>query len=194
MQNAIATVETVEQDTSIRRRALRVVPVRRDAEESKALLEHEKLLRHMAQPFVRAGVSVDDLMQEARMAFVLAYRSWRREAALWTYARRFVLGALFRAVGACLVRASGGDDYFDDHDSGGRFAFDREVPDTSVPQDLRVIAAELLALLTEEERHIVIAHFGEGRTLEELGEELGRRHSSIQTIRDNALEKMRAEV
>ena len=43
-------------------------------------------------------MQIDDLLQEARLALLLAARSWRGDAALWTYARPFVKRALMDAI------------------------------------------------------------------------------------------------
>jgi RNA polymerase sigma-70 factor (ECF subfamily) len=61
------------------------------------------------------------------------------------------------------------------------------VPDTA---DLRVFAEELLAVLPEQERRILLMLFVEGMTLQEIGAAEGCSHTSIATIRDSATKRI----
>lgn len=67
--------------------------------ETALLRDHEKLIRHVARAFLGSGLPLDDLLQEGRLAFLTAARSFRadRGASLWTYAFKFVMGAMLSA-------------------------------------------------------------------------------------------------
>lgn len=63
------------------------------------LKKHEKLIRNLAGRFSKMGVGVEDLAQEGRMALLQALEDWdSTRSALWTYARRRVLGVMIDAV------------------------------------------------------------------------------------------------
>lgn len=152
------------------------------SDEETIVREHEQRIRFTALPFLRHGVSIDDLMQEGRLALILASRNWKadRGASIWTYARRFVLGAMFSTVGKALTEIVPGGDQA------------TEVPDGALSAEERASLLELLDMLSPRERHIVVSHLCVGKTIGELVGELGLSTGTVWNVCDAAVTKMRA--
>lgn len=68
--------------------------------EEKALREHRGVIKSLAKKYARAGRSLEDLEQEASIAFIKAYRSWdeTKGQTLSTWAHRLIDHALLDAV------------------------------------------------------------------------------------------------
>jgi RNA polymerase sigma factor (sigma-70 family) len=150
--------------------------------ESEVIQNHEKLLKHVAKTFASAGVPLEDLLQEGRLALVVAHRRWREEAAFWTYARPFVLEALCNAVKKARTDAA----YcIDDPGTLEAIAY----PAAS-PEDV-VIAQDLLGALNARDRSFLLESVVAESSFEEIARRLGVGKSGAKFVCDRALAKMR---
>lgn len=106
---------------------------------------HDRLIRHLATRFINTGVSLDDVMQEGRIALWLASKTWRADggAGLWTYARKAVFAAMLRCASSHLGECHA--------------SFDEELyaDDESASAEATMLVHECLAVLTEEQRFVV---------------------------------------
>lgn len=164
MQNAIATTpaETNNDDSVVR--------------------AHERLLRHLATRFLSTGVSIDDLMQEGRIALWSASKTWRADggARLWTYARMSVFAAMLRCASSHVdeVHAELDEETTEGH---------------SASAEVTLLVHECLAALTEEQR-VVVKRTMEGETFKCIGVSLGHSESWAHRIFHKAAEALQARV
>lgn len=154
MQNAIATT-LADGDSLIR--------------------NHERLIRHLATRFLGSGASLDDLMQEGRIALWTAEKSWRKESSLWTYARTSVFASMLRCASDYLAEAHAPLD-------------EETVGEDSL--EVNTLVRECLAALNEEERDVVRLVMS-GETFEQIGSLLRKSDRSVRRIFDGAIATMR---
>lgn len=151
-------------------------------EEQAVIRAHDGRIRVAALPFLRLGASMDDLIQEGRIALLLAMRKWQpdRGATIWTYARRFVIGAMFSTVGQILSAPMPmSPEAIED------------IPDAApLSTEERIVLLDLLERLSPRELQ-VIRHVLMGETLSEVAAGLDICESSAHGIRNAALTKMR---
>jgi len=137
-------------------------------------------------------VDVDDLVQEASLA-------------LWDAASRFIPGdVLFTTYATSAVRRKMWrlNKYerrakriatvsLDQEPPEGQHPLHERIPDGRPDPELQVTAAELLELLTDRERFVILKRYKEGWHLREVGWELGVSHSTVANIQKRALVKLR---
>lgn len=160
--------------------SVRATPIH-DMNEGAVIQNHEKLLKHLAKTFTGSGVPLDDLLQEGRLALVVAHRRWREESAFWTYARPFVLEALCNAVKKARAYSSA---YCDPE------TLEDTANPAASPEDV-VIAQELLARLSERERAFLLESTVAESSFAEIAQRLGGAKMTAKNVCDRALSKMR---
>ena len=157
---------------------MRTEPAKKEHE---ILTKHERLIRYLCQPFA-GGVDIDDLLQEGRCALVLAARRYDPAfgAELWTYARKFVLGAILRVVARELSRASDVS-YIETADEDGPAS--GAVADGPTPEDV-VCAAELVSVavrgLGERRRDVLVMHLRDDQDFRTIAAALGVKRTQLQ--------------
>jgi len=151
-------------------------------EEQALIAQHEARIRFLALSFNRMGVPLDDLLQEARIAFVIAVRHWRPDggASLITFAHRSIVNALISLTRKAMT------DIPVTHDGS------TEVLDGALSAEELVVLVELLARLTIRERVVVLEHLASSKTYDELVAELGVSFKTVRWAHESALAKMRA--
>jgi RNA polymerase sigma factor (sigma-70 family) len=182
--------------------------------EGQIIARHEGRIRHMAIPFADRGVSLDDLMQEGRIALILASRSWSPSggATLWTYAYKFVYGAISRSKTKeieepCHTQAlaghdehacsNGGNSAFSDDVTGGVENIGEDVPnaeETIATAQLVSIASGEMICLSEQERRVVRMRLNDDRDVRAIAVELGLSKSDVDRIYHGAIGKLRERV
>lgn len=154
---------------------------------SDAVIRHDRLIRSIARRFVSARVDVDDLMQEGRIAFLGAAKSWRPEpgASLWTYARKAVFGAMFRLATSEIEQFASSDSDLYEH------------PDASDGPETFASKQEALALLgdnggplTPSQRALVRAYYIEGRSIRSIAASSHMAFESVRRALHDALHVM----
>jgi len=166
--------------------------------ESEILRQHEALLRFVARPYARFGVPLDDLLQEGRLALVLASRSFRPEAGarLWTYARKWVTGAMFHLVARQIAgpRCVGMDDVELVRARGSEALWD-DSPETQLSlQEERRHAKDALAELSAREREVVLLKLEEECSFAEIALRLGISKPRAHQIFAQAMETLRVRI
>ena len=187
------------------------IGVRKQSLELSILERHEKLLQHLARSFARQDLSAEDLMQEGYLALLRAAETWegRQGASFWTYAKRFVKGAMFRFVENENAEPCRRPQYasiviseFDDtgectHEVGFQPPSSDSGPETALEQQqrLRLLGEAMkkvqLSLLEVE---VVRRHFFEGKSFRELAKELGSSNTEVQRVQRAALDKLRSHM
>ena len=137
------------------------------------LKEHRPLIFKLAKPYFDRA-SKDDLMQEGNIALLEALETWdpARGASLWTYARPYVLGAIFKAANKEDPSAPTEEDLL------AEYAEEQLYPS---PEDFYLIKereallqkAVVAAKLGEADRELLDAWMQCGGRQEEIGEILG---------------------
>lgn len=153
----------------------------RTREDSDAVIQqHDSRIRHLARRFVGSGASVDDLMQEGRLALFLAAKLWRPDggACLWTYARRAVFAAMLRHASA--------------HISESHIELTENVA-TDEALETSYLIRECLEMLGEEERE-VIRLWMSGETFEAIGAALGKSDWYARNVLGSAVNTLRERV
>lgn len=162
--------------------------------ESSIVKRHERLIRFLARSFSDRGMVLDDLLQEGRIALLSASRSWSSSygVQLWTYARRFVLGAMFRlAANEIRERSlSGGDEKELEGHVDAAAMTPEEVVERA--QCLAILAEEMHGLTSTESR-LLRLHF-EGTSLRDLETEMGASHTGLLRTYHAAIAKLRERV
>lgn len=174
----------------------------RDREEE-IIRKHDHLIRYTAIPFVGRGVTLDDLIQEGRLALIeIARDRWdeSRGVKLWTYARRFVLGAMVRYLTQEIDEpcrdaefVSGEVHEHEDH----RHSIDDVAADTLTPEELVELDEDLTRLeedleaLSADELQILWKRFGEDKSLRDVERETGHGHGCVLRTFHGAMEKLR---
>jgi RNA polymerase sigma factor (sigma-70 family) len=176
--------------------------------EADIIKKHDRLIRHRAIPFVGHGVTLDDLVQEGRIALLEASRKWdaAHGAALWTYARKFVVGAMFRAVSREINEPSrdldldAGYTYTDlgredGADTAGAILSDMPSPEeiAELGEDLDILESEIDSL-GDIERNVLWQIFGEEKDVRSIGETIQISKSAVDRVKRGALEKLRARM
>lgn len=180
--------------------------------ESEIIRKHDRLIRYRAIPFVGHGVDVQDLIQEGRIALLEAARKFDEShgASLWTYARKFVLGAMFKCVSREIVEPS--RDLASRHDGddeelplyGGatgpenlEFALASGTPSpeeiVELEEDLAILEEEV-ATLSEAEKSVLWKVFGEEKSLRDVAVESGCHHCTPQRVYHGAMQKLRHQM
>ncbi len=181
--------------------------------EAEIISSHDGLMRYHARPFVQRGVRMDDLMQEGSIALLGATRSWQasRGVQLWTYARKFVLGAFFRHAtrettepasaglrDGLATRAAAPDGSADE---GHIESYIENIEaDTATPEDelenveLVAVAARELSFLNENERRVIRMRFGDELDVRAIAEILNKSKSDVDRIYHGAIAKLRERV
>jgi RNA polymerase sigma factor (sigma-70 family) len=168
----------------------------------------------MAIPFADRGVSLDDLMQEGRIALILASRSWSPSggATLWTYAYKFVYGAISRSKTKeieepCHTQAlighdehacsNGGNSSSSDDPTGGVENIGEDVPNAEelleIAQLLGIASRELVNL-SELERRVVRMRFNDQLDIRAIADSLGMAVMTTHDILSGAIGKLRERV
>lgn len=159
--------------------------------ETEILKTHESWIRYMALPFARRGVMMSDLVQEGRIALLAASRSWREDggAKLQTYARKFVLGALFRFTTKESVQASDGP-------SADELSNEDPTPEDALAlEECLSVVVVAISSLSEGEKEVLDLHFREGLDLNEISRQYGHTsHVGVQRIYHRAVDKLRTRV
>lgn len=135
--------------------------------ESEILSKHERLIRHMARPFTSFGPMIDDLLQEGRLALLVAARKYDPAygAELWTYARKYVLGAILKLVNNELSRID--HEQFDESEGRDGYDFKTDRPTRSPASEAALAANQITpedGLMTRE----VLADAAKGISLRNL--------------------------
>jgi RNA polymerase sigma factor (sigma-70 family) len=159
--------------------------------ESEIMKQHAKRIRWVAQPFARRGVVLNDLMQEGFIALLGAARSFdpNKGAELWTYAKKFVLGAMFRFVTREAIDGTVGVDELEDIES------DEPSPESILDvAECSAIAAQELSHLNETERRLLRLRFVDDLDVRSIATSLGMPTMSAYDIYRDALSKLRARV
>jgi RNA polymerase sigma factor (sigma-70 family) len=166
--------------------------------EAALLRKHERLIRYMALPFSSRGGSLDDIMQEGRLALLSASRTWEASygVKLWTYARKFVLGAMIRFVSDAAEEPSRpSDPRYDEDDEIQETAHDNQTPEDALSHKEQVaIMVSELAHLSENERRAVRLSFNEGLDIRSIATSLGVPRSTAHDILQGAIAKLRERV
>jgi len=156
-------------------------PASQRAVESNIIAQHDKLLRHLAASWPHS--LHEDLVQVGRIALLEASRTYvaGRGAQLWTYARRAVLGAMIDWATKETERAAREvlweKDLWSESPSIGD-GVERTVSvvdqgrDESACPESAISAAELLALLNDRQRVVVVLLL-EGVETDEIAARLG---------------------
>lgn len=168
-----------------------------EVSETEIIRQHDKLIRYLCEPFV--AFVMDDLIQEARIALLLAARRYdpSRGVELWTYARKFVLGAVLRVVARELNRPDGLSDRYVETDQstpddGSRIVNLPAVTET--PEDAvasRELVLKALNTLTEREFHIVFDRFKNDKDVSDIATSFEVTDRWIQILLAGALASMR---
>lgn len=129
--------------------------------ESAIIKRHERLIRYIALPFARRNADVDDLVQEGRIALLVAARSWRASEGveLWTYAWKFVLGAMFRYVSREIREPSRSHSESDDAALGQLGTSDRAPEGALSMHEVGSILDSELVRLSDVERRVLCLRF-----------------------------------
>lgn len=166
--------------------------------ESRLVQSHERLIRYTAIPFVGHGIALEDLMQEGKIALLEAARRWdpSQGVKLWTYARKFVLGGIFRCVAREINEPSrdllAPAEENEDGDVVARLLSEGPTPEeiAQLGEDLVILEEEIDAL-NEGERQVLWKVFGDDLTLRDIAVADGTHHSTPQRIYRGAIEKLR---
>jgi len=175
--------------------------------EEEILEKHERLIRSRAlRYFAGHGVPLEDLLQEGRIALIGAARRWDSShgAALWTYARKFVLGAMFRLVEREINEPSKdldeadvaeGDEFAAQTSSAQLQSVDPTPEEIAeMGEDLAILEQEIDRALSDDERRVLWQLYGECETSRDAAESLGTSHGFVTRTKLNALEKLRARM
>lgn len=178
--------------------------------ESEIVEQLDDRVRYTALPFVGRGIGLDDLMQEGRMALLRAARSWDpvHGVKLWTYARKFVLGAMIHYVSneidePCrdvVDELRGGHRGGCDDETDGVSVLDRLASADASPEDLAELGEGLAILeqeidsLNDDEKKVLWQLFGESLPHRDAAEVLGVGNGTIMRTKLNAMEKLRTRM
>jgi RNA polymerase sigma factor (sigma-70 family) len=158
-------------------------------EAERVLKQHEKLIFYVAQPFFGQGVPKEDLIQEAQIALFECLKKWTEDggASVWTFARPYVLGAMFKAVGRQLNEPSNPTRLVTDGGFNERGVDEVYRPNNEVeleaelspsPEDLyieaeeRFLVREAIASLSPQDAEL-LALWMNSSSNDELGDRLG---------------------
>jgi len=139
-----------------------------------AIRNHDKLICALAKRISRADS--DDLAQEGRIAMLRALETFdpTRGVELWTYAKRFVLGAMLRFL-AVEAKEPHGDDV--DDLVASIASPEDNAEEAIIHTEERAAQRERLmkglAALTDEEREIIFLRFFEMKSSRAVAEQLG---------------------
>ena len=185
--------------------------------ESETITNHLQAIRYLAVPFARCGIAFEDLIQEGQTALLVASRKWdpSRGVKLWTFARKFVYGAMVRfavteSAEPCRLKpfkAKRCETEYS-YDSGDRYYapdpwlsaeadLTIETHDPS-PEEVLSLKEDLSSLkedleeLSDIEREVLWSYFGEDRSLRETEAATGHSHGCVQRTFRGAIAKLRA--
>ncbi len=165
------------------------------AEESDAQLIEacRKRVEHLARKY-STNFNTKDLVQEGLAALLVARRTWRQEAEFWTYAQRFVLGAMVRYVTNESWEPSRAGDGRDDS------RLEKVECGTRTAEDLLEIAECAAALpesmlsLSETERKVVRLHLVDDLPFTRIARELNMSNDKAERIYHGAMSELRERV
>ncbi len=164
-----------------------VETVRPQVSDASLIKNHARLVRHLARKYSN-GSNIDDLEQEGYVALLEARRTWLEESQFWTYARRFVLGAMVRHT------TSEGEEPRPIGDDRQLFEIESSDPSPYALLELAEGVSRLSASmihLSEIERRIIRMHVGDDRSLANIARELGMSSDKVERTYRGALEKLR---
>jgi RNA polymerase sigma factor (sigma-70 family) len=124
----------------------------------------DKKLEKIVARFAGSGVPFRDLMHEGRIALWEASQKWRGDSSLWTYAQKFILAAMLRAVTEQVILPTD-----EDIDS---------VPAEATTNEVIVFVREILDSLSPRGRAVVLRWMA-GETFEEIAQTLDRSDRDI---------------
>lgn len=163
--------------------------------EAEIIKQHDKLIRYLCEPFV--AFVMDDLVQEARIALLLAARRYdpARGVELWTYARKFVLGAVLRVVTKELERTEAFAERYDEADTSKEGSPKTALPaSTETPEDIttaREIVTKALATLTDRELVLIKERFDKEQDFRAVASSMGISEAYVRQLLANSLVSMR---
>jgi RNA polymerase sigma factor (sigma-70 family) len=134
--------------------------------ESELLKGIDKRILQAVRPFVGRAGSWEDLVQEGRLAALVALRTWRQDAALWTYVRRRVVGRMLDLCGASKRES----EVFAPSDAEGH--------EDNTPESLCAVR-EILATLEPEEQRLVVGKLVHDMSCAELAETSSLSRASV---------------
>lgn len=162
--------------------------------ESKIIKQHKKRIRWVAIPFSGRGVDLEDLVQEGCIALIEVSRKWdsSKGVQLWTYARPFVFGAIFKFVAREMNPTN---ELVNDPDDESEFWTQIAVHPSpeevaQLGEDLTILEEEIDAL-NEDERRLLWSVFGEDKSLRDVAAEAATHHCTTQRLYKGAIEKLR---
>lgn len=147
--------------------------------EAELIQTHESRIRALARSYLRPRVEMDDLLQEARVALLLASRTWRGDAAFWTYARHFIERAMLDAIKQA-TREDLAEGDLDEIESS-------ENTDLTERQTL----GGLLDNLNSQERAVIVMHLDGDKSFQEVGAALGTSKDTVRRIYNAAITTLR---
>lgn len=178
--------------------------------ETQLLERYKPFLHQQARRFRRFGLSMEDLLQEASLAFIKSFRKWRPDGGAnvltWTY--RPVVNALTRVVESHDKHASNTVLYMDDDTSNHDTTYDgksgvktslHEFLGISIDEEdeddplLRSRIKKAILSLQERERTIIRLSL-EDRTLAEIGVTLGISRERVRQLKAEAVETLKAKI
>ncbi len=128
---------------------------RNEATVSAIVGAHDRPITYVARRYANNGAELDDLRQVGRMALVAALETWDSgRAALWTYARPYVTGAISRFAAKQRKERQQGEDA-DALPSSMRFDPEQTYSSRESATALRCA----LDTLTDEERQLIGLRF-----------------------------------
>lgn len=159
------------------------------ADQTAIIRHHDRLIRHVASRFARRGIALEDLVQEGRIELLRAAKTFRADSGnkLWSYARKFVVGAMLRYLTREVEEPSRAsiEDTIDDNASDGTS------PESSATaSEIRTTVSAAMTTLDAEERRILAMYFNEDKGLRSIAKELNvslgsaheRFHSALVTL------------
>lgn len=168
----------------------------KNVDETALLKQHDKWIRNVAVTFRNSGIELDELKQEARIAFLSACRDYRSEseAELTTLAFRYIVNSLCklcRAKFKTKKRKSVWTKSLDERlcDDDDRTWYD-VLPVRSAPLTDIIDAQRLLSMLSSEQREIVERVLAE-ESVREIGKELHMSKSLVHNRYKAALQQMK---
>lgn len=182
-------------------------PIMTKSEEEALIKQHERLIRSTALSATRLGVfePLDDLIQEGRIALLLAMRRWdpNQGSCVWTHARLAVVGAMLERARRRNMPLPGTRDSFSRVSSTAQLesvdAVD-QIPDESLSDSSLSVKAlsveecdtlfKLLGRLSPRELEVVKSILV-GASLEEVATSLDISVTHTHRIREGAVTKMR---
>ena len=163
---------------------------------------HLGFVASVAMRYRGYGLSVDELISAGRIGLLAAAERFEgtRDARFISYAKWWIRGAMLKELSECRLQRSLDEPLSSDEEDSGTLL--DILPAESAPasdeaaeaSSARSRLAESLAQLDEQERAVLLRHFGLGGheplTLAQIAGELGLRLSLVRRIREDALNKL----